>query len=325
MLAGYGLLHWIHPQQGYWILLTTLFVCRPSYGATRLRLVQRVGGTLIGLVLGWALISLFPDPLLQSLFAVAAGVVFFTNRVDRYTLATTAMTLVVVLCFNQISDAYTLLWPRLVDTVLGTTIAGLAVFFILPDWQGRKLNQVLASTLSSNSRYLLQIMQQYESGARDDLSYRLARRNAHNADAALSTTLSNMLLEPGHFRKDAETGFRFLVLSHTLLSYLSALGAHRASLADDASDALHDRAVAHISQSLEAIAACLRDNQPVAVYDETDQRLAEELEQLPDDMDEGHRLVQVQLGLICRQLGPLRTLVAHLQKAPPQPGEAQAA
>ncbi len=133
--------------QGYWILLTTLFVCRPSYGATRLRLVQRVGGTLIGLVLGWALISLFPDPLLQSLFAVAAGVVFFTNRVDRYTLATTAMTLVVVLCFNQISDAYTLLWPRLVDTVLGTTIAGLAVFFILPDWQGRKLNQVLASTL----------------------------------------------------------------------------------------------------------------------------------------------------------------------------------
>ena len=36
-------------------------------------------------------------------------------------------------------------------------------------------------------------------------------------------------------------------------------------------------------------------------------------------------LVQVQLGLICRQLGPLRTLVAHLQKAPPQPGEAQAA
>ena len=54
-------------------------------------------------------------------------------------------------------------------------------------------------------------------------------------------------------------------------------------------------------------------------------RLAEELEQLPEEMDEGHRLVQVQLGLICRQLAPLRTLVAHLQKQVPQPGEAQAA
>ena len=60
-----------------------------------------------------------------------------------------------------------------------------------------------------------------------DLAYRLARRNAHNADAALSTTLANMLMEPGHFRKEADVGFRFLVLSHTLLSYLSGLGAHR--------------------------------------------------------------------------------------------------
>lgn len=321
LAAGYALLHWIHPQQGYWILLTTLFVCRPSYGATRLRLVQRVAGTLIGLMLGWALITLFPDPLLQSLFAVLAGVAFFINRVDRYTLATAAMTLLVMLCFNQISDAYALFWPRLVDTALGTLIAGLAVFFVLPDWQGRKLNQVLANTLSSNARYLLQIMQQYESGKRDDLSYRLARRNAHNADAALSTTLSNMLMEPGHFRKDAETGFRFLVLSHTLLSYLSGLGAHRESLADDASDALHDRAVAHISASLESIAASLQNNQPVAVHDELDQSLAEELEQIPEDMDEGHRLVQMQLGLICRQLAPLRTLVAHLQKRLPEPAK----
>jgi uncharacterized membrane protein YccC len=134
-----------------------------------------------------------------------------------------------------------------------------------------------------------------------------------------------MLLEPGHFRKDAETGFRFLVLSHTLLSYLSALGAHRASLADDASDALHDRAVAHISQSLDAIATGLQTGTPIAVYDEADQALAEELEQLPEEMDEGHRLVQVQLGLICRQLAPLRTLVAHLQKGPAEIARAKAA
>ncbi|WP_437881975.1 YccS family putative transporter [Pseudomonas sp. LRF_L74] len=315
LAAGYGLLHLIHPKQGYWILLTTLFVCRPSYGATRLRLMQRISGTLVGLVAGWALISLFPDPRLQSLFAVLAGVAFFINRVDRYTLATTAMTLVVVLCFNQVGDGYALILPRLVDTVLGTLIAGLAVFFILPDWQGRKLNQVLSNTLACNSRYLVQIMQQYESGKRDDLSYRIARRNAHNADAALSTTLSNMLLEPGQFRKDAETGFRFLVLSHTLLSYLSGLGAHREALVEDASDALHERAAEHIARSLDEIAACLRDNRPVEVYDELDQSLSEELEQLPDEIDEGHRLVQVQLSLICRQLAPLRTLVAHLQKS----------
>src|SRR5690606_34746325 len=100
------------------------------------------------------------------------------------------------------------------------------------------LNKVVANTLNCSARYLREIIQQYHSGKRDDLAYRLARRNAHNADAALSSTLSNMLMEPGHFRRDADLGFRFLVLSHTLLSYLSGLGAHRENLPADASDSL---------------------------------------------------------------------------------------
>src|SRR3546814_11497589 len=63
-----------------------------------------------------------------------------------------------------------------------------------------------ANTLTCNSIYPRQFMQQYAAGKRDDLAYRLARRNAHNADAALSTTLANMLMEPGHFRKEADVG-----------------------------------------------------------------------------------------------------------------------
>ena len=165
--------------------------------------------------------------MIQSCFAIAAGVVFFINRTTRYTLATAAITLMVLFCFNQVGDGYGLFLPRLFDTLLGSLIAGLAVFLFLPDWQGRRLNKVLANTLTCNSIYLRQIMQQYAAGKSDDLAYRLARRNAHNADAALSTTLANMLMEPGHFRKEADVGFRFLVLSHTLLSYLSGLGAHR--------------------------------------------------------------------------------------------------
>ncbi|AYC31176.1 TIGR01666 family membrane protein [Pseudomonas cavernae] len=315
LAAGYGVLHWLHAEQGYWILLTTVFVCQPNYGATRRKLVQRIAGTGLGLVAAWALFDLFPNPLLQSLFAVVAGVVFFATRASRYTLATAAITLMVLFCFNQVGDSYGLLLPRLVDTLLGSLIAALAVFLILPDWQGRRLNAVLANTLSCNARYLRQIMQQYETGKRDDLAYRLARRNAHNADAALSTTLGNMLLEPGHFRKDAETGFRFLVLSHTLLSYLSALGAHRESLPADASDALQGSASARLAATLDELAQSLTSGQPVALQSDEEEALAKQLEQLPDELDDGHRLVQTELALICRQLAPLRSLVAHVQKS----------
>ncbi|WP_411960195.1 YccS family putative transporter [Pseudomonas mandelii] len=312
---GYGMVHLIHPSQGYWIILTTLFVCQPNYGATRRKLGQRIIGTAIGLTVAWALFDLFPNPLVQSCFAIAAGVVFFINRTTRYTLATAAITLMVLFCFNQVGDGYGLFLPRLFDTLLGSLIAGLAVFLFLPDWQGRRLNKVLANTLTCNSIYLRQIMQQYAAGKSDDLAYRLARRNAHNADAALSTTLANMLMEPGHFRKEADVGFRFLVLSHTLLSYLSGLGAHRETqLPADVREHLIDGAGVSLAASIDEIAQGLASKQPIAIQSDAEEALANELEQMPDEIDEGQRLVQTQLALICRQLGPLRTLAAHLIK-----------
>ncbi|VVP10573.1 YccS family putative transporter [Pseudomonas fluorescens] len=312
---GYGMVHLIHPSQGYWIILTTLFVCQPNYGATRRKLGQRIIGTAIGLTMAWALFDLFPNPLIQSCFAIAAGVVFFINRSTRYTLATAAITLMVLFCFNQVGDGYGLFLPRLLDTLLGSLIAGLAVFLFLPDWQGRRLNKVLANTLTCNSIYLRQIMQQYAAGKSDDLAYRLARRNAHNADAALSTTLANMLMEPGHFRKEADVGFRFLVLSHTLLSYLSGLGAHRETpLPADVREHLIEGAGVSLAASIDEIAQGLASKQPIAIQSDEEEALANSLEQMPDEIDEGQRLVQTQLALICRQLGPLRTLAAHLIK-----------
>lgn len=314
---GFAMVHWIHPSQGYWIILTTLLVCQPSYGATRRKFSQRIIGTAIGLAVGWALFDLFPNPLVQSMFAVVAGVVFFINRTTRYTLSTAAITLMILFCFNQVGDGYGLFLPRLFDTLVGSVIAAAAVFLFLPDWQGRRLNQVLANTLSCNSQYLRQIMQQYAQGKSDSLAYRLARRNAHNADAALSTTLANMLMEPGHFRKDADMGFRFLVLSHTLLSYLSGLGAHRdTQLPAEVREQLIEGAGGKIADSIDQIAQGLATKQAVAVQSDEEEALAGELEQMPDEIDENQRLVQTQLALICRQLGPLRTLAAHLVKAP---------
>lgn len=315
---GYGMVHLIHPTQGYWIILTTLFVCQPNYGATRRKLVQRILGTAIGLTVGWALFDLFPSPVVQSLFAVAAGVIFFVNRTTRYTLATAAITLMVLFCFNQTGDGYGLFLPRLFDTLVGSLIAIVAVFLFLPDWQGRRLNKALANTLACNSIYLRQIMQQYAHGKRDDLAYRLARRNAHNADAALSTTLANMLMEPGHFRKEADVGFRFLVLSHTLLSYLSGLGAHRdTALPSEVHAHLIDEVGGSLAKSLDEIANGLSAKLPVAIHSDEEHALADTLEQMPEELDENQRLVQTQLALICRQLGPLRTLAAHLIKATP--------
>jgi uncharacterized membrane protein YccC len=225
-------MHLIHPAQGYWILLTTLFVCQQTFGDTVSRMGQRIAGTALGVVAGWALLQLFPQPLVQSVIAVAAGVLFFATRATRYLLATAAMTLLVLMCFNQVGDSGLLLVPRLVDTAIGSAIAGLAVLLVLPHWQARRINELAATAMRSHAGYLRRIVEQYGTGPRDHLDYRLARRNDHNADAALSTAVSDMFREPGYVRPRAGIALRFLIRSHTLLSYLSALGAHRAALPD---------------------------------------------------------------------------------------------
>lgn len=43
LCAGYAFIQFTGLQHGYWILLTSLFVCQPNYNATRHRLALRIG------------------------------------------------------------------------------------------------------------------------------------------------------------------------------------------------------------------------------------------------------------------------------------------
>ncbi|MNF59482.1 hypothetical protein D3C84_410740 [compost metagenome] len=102
------------------------------------------------------------------------------------------------------------------------------------------------------------------------------------------------------------------MLSHTLLSYLSALGAHRGEQPGEALNPVSEQAASQIAESLDCIAEGLAVRRPISIHRDEEEALAKALEQLPEDMDDRPRLVQTELGLICRQLGPLRTLAAHL-------------
>nr|WP_299244406.1 YccS family putative transporter [uncultured Halomonas sp.] len=312
LVVGYGVLHLVHPTQGYWILLTSIFVCRPNFGATQRFLWQRITGTVVGLVAGWAMISLFPNQLIQLSIAVAAGVLFFATRGRHYVIATAAITLLVLCCFNQVGDGFGLIWPRLFDTLLGGSIASLAVMLILPDWQKRRLHRQGAETLEASSRYLRAILQQYIGGKQNDLDYRLARRNAHNADAALSTLLANVRLEPDQFREDAAMGFRFLGNAYTLLSYLSALGAHRGDTLTLAKDAELRTTGESIVADIEEIAARLRQRAPVPSFDAAESRAARLEAQASEEPSDERRLLQTQLALISRQLVPLGEAAGRL-------------
>ncbi|MDP2532440.1 YccS family putative transporter [Photobacterium damselae subsp. piscicida] len=311
LTVGYGCIQFLHLERGYWILLTTLFVCQPNYSATRQKLVQRVIGTLGGLLAGIPLLYLFPGQEGQLVLMILAGVLFFAFRMVRYDLATAFITLLVLFCFNQLGEGFAVILPRLGDTLLGCFLAVIAVSYILPDWESHRLHKVMANSINANREYLGQIIAQYRLGKRDCLNYRVARRNAHNTDAQLSTAISNMLAEPRRYRMATNESFRFLTLNHAMLSYISALGAHRTQLEDNETYHLVSQAYRSINEHLESLTLQLEQNKPMAMP-ETDSALEQSLSQWRDDDCESTKMVLQQLHLIQRMLPELHSLTNKL-------------
>lgn len=250
LCSGYGLIQLTGMDHGYWILLTSLFVCQPNYNATRHRLALRIIGTLVGVAIGLPILFFVPSLEGQLILVVVTGVLFFAFRNVQYAHATMFITLLVLLCFNLLGEGFEVALPRIIDTLIGCGIAWAAVSFIWPDWRFRNLSRVLERAVDANCRYLDAILEQYHQGRDNRLAYRIARRDAHNRDAELASVVSNMSSEPDATPEVREIAFRLLCLNHTFTSYISALGAHREKITAPNILMLLDDAVCYVDDAL---------------------------------------------------------------------------
>ncbi|MEI7145910.1 YccS family putative transporter [Pectobacterium brasiliense] len=292
LCSGYALIQITGLQHGYWILLTSLFVCQPNYNATRRRLTLRIIGTLTGILLGLPILYFVPSLEGQLTLIVISGVLFFAFRNVQYAHATMFITLLVLLCFNLLGEGFDVAVPRIIDTLLGCAIAWAAVSFIWPDWRFRGLPTIINKTLDANCRYLDAIMVQYYQGKDNSLPYRIARRDAHNCDAELASVVSNMSSEPHATRSKLDSAFRFMCLNHTLLSYISTLGAHRGKITSTETLQLLDDAVCHVDDALHCSEEeSLRINQGLKT-------ITASLQSLSPESDSKESLIIQQIGLL---------------------------
>ncbi|KGY11648.1 membrane protein [Vibrio tubiashii] len=311
LTMGYGFIQLFDIERGYWILLTTLFVCQPNYSATRQKLVARIVGTFVGILIGVPLLTLFPSQESQLLVVVISGVAFFAFRLANYGYATGFITVLVLFCFNQLGQGFDVILPRIADTLVGCILAVSAVTFVLPDWQSKRLHKVMADAIAANQHYLGHIIGQYRVGKKDSLNYRVARRNAHNQDANLTSAITNMLAEPGRYMSAIDESYRFLTLNHALLSYISALGAHRTRIGDEVTHKLILDAHRVIHQHLDLLYKQLNDNCEQCDSSEFDDPILEQkLSEWRDEDGSSARMVLQQLHLVYRMLPELHSLAS---------------
>ncbi|QER38469.1 TIGR01666 family membrane protein [Acinetobacter suaedae] len=243
-------------KNGYWILLTSLFVCQITYFATKSRLKLRTIGTLLGVLLGIPILYFVPSIEGQLIITVISGVYFFYLRQKKYALATVMATLMVLLIFNLKGAGFSIVLPRIIDTLIGCAIAWLAVNLIWPDWNFRNIPENIRKSSQATLDYLDAVIQQYHQGRSNDLEYRKARRAAHNAQIELSNMISSLSTEPQPNQELIHYAFRYLVYSHSQLSYVSALGHQRTQIQDQ-------HILALLDQSAELLKHTLIQQQPI--------------------------------------------------------------
>ena len=230
--VGYAISLLPFAKNGYWILLTSLFVCQISYFATKSRLKMRTLGTILGVILGIPLLYFVPSIEGQLILTIICGVYFFYLRSKKYAIATLMATLMVLLIFNLKGAGYAIILPRIIDTLIGCGLAWFAVSFIWPDWNFRNISNTIKKSTQASLDYYAAIVAQYQNGKSNSTDYRAARRYAHNAQIELTSMISSLSTEPNPKQKLIHTAFRYLVYSHSQLSYVSALGSHREQVTD---------------------------------------------------------------------------------------------
>ncbi|QIA07911.1 FUSC family membrane protein [Draconibacterium halophilum] len=235
---GYFLQNYFELDKGQWVMLTSLFVSQITYSDTRRRLFERLMGTVTGIVIGAALLQIFTTTAAQLLLMLGSAMAFFYWLRKKYSIAVIFVTTFVLSAFNLVSNdgGINIMIPRLVDTLLGATLSFLTIRFLWPGWQYRRIPGLISTALEKNRNYFQAIAQEYEKASNDDLTYRIARREAHLADNELAQAWNSMRQEPKSKQRMMHNALTITYLNHALLSHISALGAHRETNTEDYRD-----------------------------------------------------------------------------------------
>lgn len=224
-LAGYIVSHLLDLGHGYWILLTIIVILKPAYSITKKRNYQRVLGTLGGALAGLLILFFIKDG--RVLFGIMLLLMIATYSVIRlnYLLAVIFMTPYVLLLFHLLDSNHfaTVLQDRVIDTVIGSTIAFAANFMLLPVWEQEQMGKYQAAAIESCLEYFLAVALPFTGQPVADTSFRLSRKKAFVALANLSDAFSRLLAEPKRKQTNSRGLHQFVVLTHMLNSHIASL------------------------------------------------------------------------------------------------------
>jgi uncharacterized membrane protein YccC len=175
----------------YWVLLTVAIVLKPDFGSVFGRALQRGAGTLLGVLIGSALLTLLPrSPWLLVAMAFFVAVLPWA-RAANFGLFAVFQTPVIILMLDlALPPDPGLVLERLTDTLLGCGIVLVFGYLLWPQTWRAPLDQALRDATDALDAFVEAAF----TGSPADR--RRARRRNYRALTELQTQLQRRLAEP---------------------------------------------------------------------------------------------------------------------------------
>jgi uncharacterized membrane protein YccC len=224
LMIGYGISAMFALSHSYWVMLTILTILKPVYNLTRIRNVQRVVGTLGGVLIANGILYLVSNQTALVIIMVTCMLFAYSLLRMNYLGFVIFLTTYIIITFHFLNpvEFKSLIGERLIDTLIGSVIAGMAARFIFPVWQQHSIQSAMQRTMMANRAYfdaawkMLQLPSQYRK------QYNTARNEAIVALTNLSDSFQQMLSEPGKLKYHSAV-HQLVIASHTFISRVAAL------------------------------------------------------------------------------------------------------
>ena len=194
-LFGFLLIWQLEPSKySYWLFLTLVIVARPKFSITWKRNLQRLKGSLGGVVVGLIIIYFVKSPAVLLSFSVIFLLGFYAFNRLNYTVSVLFITPAVILTLGSYQGHFDhIVHDRIIFTVLGCVIAIFATY-LFPIWDSRQLKAKI-SKATKDSLHYLQVAIERKENLGENIP-RMARKNANLSLSALSEAIESASQEP---------------------------------------------------------------------------------------------------------------------------------
>jgi uncharacterized membrane protein YccC len=226
LLVGYVVSLFFKVDHGYWILLTVVVILKPAYALTKVRNSDRLIGTLVGIIIGIAVLFFIKNGtvlLVLMIFFMAGSFMFIRTN---YFMTVLLMTTYLLIFFHYLypGNINQIMLERITDTAIGSVIAFFASLFLVPAWEKNSIRSYMVKMLEVNNAYYRNIARHFEANLPiDSEAIKKDRRAVLIALANMSDAFTRMISEPKRFQQGIKHIHRFVSVNHSIIAHLSSL------------------------------------------------------------------------------------------------------